>query len=499
MSDRPNILLILTDQQRWDTICGRTPCRTPNINALAAGGVRFERSYTPVSLCCPARAMLASGAYNWHNGVLNQVHVSQRTRWGMFDGTVTYAQRLRDAGYQTGYAGKFHADHLKGPLDYGYARATAPWGWGPEPARRADFKTEDLYQNYPPIQKRGIINKREIRRPGGRPWAAWREMDGPIEASESYFIADRGGKLLQEFSGGDKPWLLEAHFTAPHDPFAPHIEFARRYNANDIPLPRSWHDKFINKPGMNRKEAEMYNQLSEYDVRNSIAHYWAFCEELDWNIGRLLNTLRDTGQADNTLVVFSSDHGEMLGSHHMYIKGWMPYEETHRIPMIARWPGQTPQNSQAAQLVQLHDLAHTFCDIGGAEPLPFADGISLRDIFCNPAQTPSRDAIMNTYYGAEYLYTQRILITQRHKYVFNGFDIDELYDLENDPIEMHNQIDNPDYAGERTKLQVRLYEKMDEFGDPYAGIGGYDAGRYLYNPNEAGPQDPLAKMQKKKY
>src|SRR5690606_16678926 len=137
-----------------------------------------------------------------------------------------------------------------------------------------------------------------------------------------------------------------------------------------------------------------------------------------------------------------------------------------RIPMVARLPGVTPTNQSASQLVQLHDLAHTFCDIGGAEPLPFADGVSMMPVLRDPVGTPSRDAIMNTYYGGEFLYTQRILITHNHKYVFNGFDIDELYDLANDPHEMVNQIDNPQYADIRVKLQVQLHETMQKFEDP---------------------------------
>ncbi len=284
-------------------------------------------------------------------------------------------------------------------------------------------------------------------------------MDGPLEGSDTWFIAERASSLVREFAEQDQPWLLEAHFTAPHDVFHPHAEFARRYNADDIELPKSWHDTFENKPGMNRREAAIYNEMTEYDVRNSIAHYWAFCEELDWNIGRLLDTLRNTGQMDDTLIVFSSDHGELLGDHHMFIKGWMPYEGTHRIPMAARLPGMIEPGRAANQLVHLHDWAHTFCALGEAEPLPYADGINLLPLL-RDADTPSRNEIMNVYYGGEYLYTQRILITQRYKYVFNGFDIDELYDLQTDPHELINQIDNPAYAEQRTSLQTRLHQTM---------------------------------------
>jgi len=301
--------------------------------------------------------------------------------------------------------------------------------------------------------------------------------------------ASGGIAMLGEFAETGRPWLLEIHFPEPHDPFSPHVEFAKRYSAEEVPLPANWHEEYTDKPGMNRKEAENYQDLMEEDVRQAIAHYWAYNEELDHQVGRILDALEESGQAGNTLVVFTTDHGELLGNHGMFIKGWMPYEETHRIPMVARWPGQIPAGSQARQLVHLHDWAHTFCEVGGVEPLPYDDGISLMDVLRDPADTPSRDAIMNTYYGGEFLYTQRILITERYKYVFNGFDIDELYDLEEDPGENVNCIDAPSYAEARDRLRCRLYEEMDRLDDPYQGRWKYHAGRYL--PHPAGPADDI--------
>src|SRR5689334_10131325 len=117
---RPNILHIMTDQQQWGTIMGRSECRTPNIDKLAKSGMLFERSYTPSAVCCPARAMLLSGAYHWHNGVYNQVHSAPSVHRDMFADVVLYSQRLRDAGYRLGYVGKWHASWVRGPLDFGF-------------------------------------------------------------------------------------------------------------------------------------------------------------------------------------------------------------------------------------------------------------------------------------------------------------------------------------------------------------------------------------------
>src|SRR6516225_10670433 len=117
---QPNILHIMSDQQQWATIANRSLCRTPYLNRLAASGMLFERSYTPSAVCCPARAMLLSGAYHWHNGVYNQVHSPPSVHRDMNPDVVLYSQRLREAGYRQGYVGKWHASYLRTPLDFGF-------------------------------------------------------------------------------------------------------------------------------------------------------------------------------------------------------------------------------------------------------------------------------------------------------------------------------------------------------------------------------------------
>src|SRR5215468_5975232 len=129
---RPNILHIMTDQQQWATIAGRSACRTPNLDRLAREGMLFERSYTPSAVCCPARAMILSGAYHWHNGVYNQVHSPPSVHRDMFPDVVTYSMRLRDVGYRLGYVGKWHASYTRTPLDFGYDEIAAPNAYNPQ-------------------------------------------------------------------------------------------------------------------------------------------------------------------------------------------------------------------------------------------------------------------------------------------------------------------------------------------------------------------------------
>src|SRR5689334_9787567 len=141
---QPNILHIMTDQQQWASIAGRSICRTPNLDRLAKQGMQCERSYTPSAVCCPARAMLLSGAYHWHNGVYNQVHSPPSVHRDMNRDVVLYSQRLRDAGYRLGYVGKWHASYVRTPMDFGYHEMAAINGADPAVLAKYDLNPDKV-------------------------------------------------------------------------------------------------------------------------------------------------------------------------------------------------------------------------------------------------------------------------------------------------------------------------------------------------------------------
>lgn len=490
MPERPNILLITGDHMNWETVCSRTVCRTPNINRVAGEGVGFERSYTAVSLCCPSRAMLLSGAYPWHNGVYNQVHVPESVHPDMFEDVLTYSQRLRDAGYRTAYIGKWHASWTRGPSDFGYQVMREVGGFGPGCRERLKDKLE--YSARRKAEKDAtLVEPRHVTWPGGDHFLMWAGMDAGLEDVHEHRLATSTARTIREFGEEEEPWLIELHFPQPHDAYTPLLHFLERYPLEDVELPVSFYEEsFDDKPGLLAREAGLWDGLSEEDFRQGRRHYFAYCEQLDHYVGLVLDALEATGQAEETLVLFSADHGDMVGAHHMFIKGWMPFEETHRIPMVARWPEHIPAGTTTDALVHLHDWAHTFCDLAGARPLPHPDGENLVHLLEQPSEPPADwpDHILNVYYGGEFLYTQRIAIGQRYKYVFNGFDQDEFYDLEADPHEVHNAVDNPDCAAAVQETRDALWELMAKYDDPYAGHR-YGAGRYL----PAHSQGPLRK------
>lgn len=490
MAGRPNILLVMGDHAVWSMIAGRSGIRTPNLDRLAAQGLTFDRSYTPVSVCCPARAMLATGSYPWHNGVFNQVHVPQSMNPDLRPDVVTYAQRLGAAGYRTGYIGKWHASHVRGPLELGYDEfgGVRKDPDAPVPSRyRLPDDPAEYYGTYAAGYPNDFSDPKLLRWPGSEPFEMWATDERPPEATHMHFLSERARSMLERFATNTdatgQPWHLEVHFPEPHDSYRPLREYLERYPTEEIELPDSYYlETFAGKPGMHEREAGLWSELSEADFKAGRRHFYAFCEQLDHYVGQVLDALDASGHTDNTLVVFASDHGDLIGAHRMFIKGWMPYEEAHRIPMIARWPGVIPAGSRSDALVQLHDWAHTFVSIGRADALPYAGGTDLSPILRDPANTAGPESILNVYYGGEFLYTQRILIDRRYKYVFNGFDHDEFYDLERDPHELHNLITHPAYGDAVAATRDQLRERMSTLGDPYSAGNRYGAPRYLPAP-----------------
>lgn len=485
-ASRPNILHIQSDQQQWATIAGRSPCRTPNIDRLASEGMLFERAYTPSAVCCPSRAMTLSGAYHWHNGVYNQIHSAPSVKRDLDPDVVLYSQRLKQAGYRLGYVGKWHCSYLRTPADFGFDELANVFGCSPKALAKLNLDPDNVARSR---EKLKTVPDRMFSWPGSEPFVMWGHQEGPEEATPEHYSTDCAISMMRRFAAGAQPWHLEVQYVEPHDPYLPLAKYRDRYDPRSIPVAANFHETFQGKPGLHRRESESWGRVSEDDFRRSRAYYYAFMEQLDAQVGRLLSALERTGQAANTMVVFTTDHGDCVGAHRMWIKGWIPYEECYRIPMVIRWPGRIRPGSKTEHLAQLQDLAHTYVDAGGAQTMPYADGRSLLPLFAEPARTDWNDDILCAYYGGEFLYTQRIAINQRYKYVFNGFDYDELYDLEEDPGELRNLVDDPGRRAAAEDMRERLYAMMNRFEDPFGDVGPrnsqgarpnrYGAARYL--------------------
>jgi arylsulfatase A-like enzyme len=405
----------------------------------------------------------------------------------MAEDAVTYSQRLKEAGYRTGYVGKWHASRERGPLDFGYDlyRAQTQVCMTPECRERNAIETtgptvRDTTKRYEAVE-RGTVTW-----PGGDRHTVYMTMEGEFEGTQEYAIAAEGVRTLREFAEGGEPWLLEVHFPDPHDPFKPLREFLEHYPLDEVELPESFYkETFENKPRLLAREATLWEEFGEEQFRKALQHYYAYCEQHDRAVGMVIDALDQSGLAGNTLLVISSDHGENAAAHRLFVKGWTPYEETLMVPMVARWPGVIAPGSRTSALVELHDWAHTFTAVANTPPLPHADGFNLLPLLTNPRQSEQDwpQYRLNCYYGCELLYVQRIAIGQRYKYVFNGFDWDELYDLERDPAEVYNAIHDPEYAEAAQQMRDELWRMMYEFHDPYTQLQ-WGAARYLKAPRQ---------------
>lgn len=168
-TSRPNILHIMSDQQQWGCIANRNPAQTPNLNRLVREGMLFDRSYTPSAVCCPARAMILSGAYHWHNGVFNQIHSAPSVHRDMFPGVVLYSNRLKDAGYRMGWVGKWHASWTRCPADFGYEMAGVA-GCDPAILRKYDMNPDNVES---PKRANTRHPLRMVQWPGDQPFPMW--------------------------------------------------------------------------------------------------------------------------------------------------------------------------------------------------------------------------------------------------------------------------------------------------------------------------------------
>jgi arylsulfatase A-like enzyme len=265
------------------------------------------------------------------------------------------------------------------------------------------------------------------------------------------------------------------HFFIRWDPSEPHLAnivpepFASLYPPQDIPPWPSFPDPLIGKPYAHAQQLRNW-QVDDWtwdDWAPIVGRYLGEVSLLDAQVGRLLDGLERLGLAEDTLVVYTSDHGDMCGSHGMVDKHNVMYDDVVRVPLVARWPGQIePGTSCEAFVSSALDLASTFCEVAGARAPDTFVGLSLLPLF-QGAGDNGREDILAMYHGNQFgLYSERMVRDRRWKYVWNPTALDELYDLENDPAELTNLATSRDHAGELSRLRHRLIEWLDEIGDP---------------------------------
>jgi len=474
--NRPNILYIMTDQQRYDSLgsVGQTICRTPHLDRLSSEGIRFDNAYSICALCSPARTSMLTGQYPHHHRMWNNNDMMQWAVRDLPDDVRLISQDLVDEGYNCGYSGKWHCGENKVPTTYGFQGMDVPNYGNP-------YSTDE-YAEY--IRKRGLQRPQRVN--PEHPWAGGK-LSGPPEAGAPYFVAEFALDLMRRFSEErdrtGKPFMLFVSFWGPHHPCFIPEPYASMYDPARVELWENLHEELSGKPAIHSRFTPSFYpeapKLSDDTWRQLIAWYWGFCTYVDDQIGRLLDALDAMGRKEDTAVLFSTDHGDTTGSHGgMWDKGPFMYEETYHIPLIARVPGMTKPESTCDHLVSNMDLATTVLDLAGLAIPDSHDGRSLVPLFEDPG-AEWRDDLMCEFHGHRFLYSQRMVRWDRYKYVFNAPDWDELYDLERDPWEMTNLINDPAYQATVREGRRRLLQWIDDSDDPlrFAARHMLDAGR----------------------
>jgi arylsulfatase A-like enzyme len=459
---RFNIVYIMTDQQRYDTLScvGRTSCQTPHLDRLADEGIRFDNAYTVCALCSPARTSMLTGRYPHNHRMWNNNDMMQWAIRDLPDEERMVSQDLVEADYNCGYVGKWHCGESKLPGTYGFIGMEVPNYGNP-------YRTEE-YADY--------LVARRLQAPERIPPAtegAPGHYGGPVEACSPHFLTEFAINLMKEFSEEreaiGKPFMLFLSFWGPHAPYLVPEPYASMYDPAKVGLWANFRDDLEGRPRVQdrfRRAFSGYPNVSDDAWRDRIAKYWGFCSFIDDEIGRLLNALKEMGREDDTAVLFSTDHGDMTGSHGGIMdKGAFMYEETYHIPLIARIPGVTAARTVCKEFVSNMDLATTVLDIAGLPVPANHDGRSLVPLFRNP-KDEWRDDLMSEFHGHRFLYSQRMVRWDNYKFIFNVPDRDELYDLARDPHELTNLIDDPAYDGIAEEGRRRLLKWIQDSNDP---------------------------------
>ncbi len=447
-SGRPNLLFIMDDQHRHDYLsaAGATFVRTPNLDRLAERGIRFSQCVTNAPVCAPARIGLASGYQPARLGCLdNNCYLPRHI--------TPYYARLRDAGYRVGCVGKLD---LAKPDPYNGRHGDRPrvFGWGFTHPVECEGKMHAGMADQPRgpygfwLQEQGLFKRfrADYAARRARGWIEGASHDSilPEDAFEDAYIGRRAVEWMDTVPD-DYPWHLFVSFVGPHDPFDPPREYADRYRCAAIsPAIRG------NEEGKPAWVNARRRDLSEDEVAVTRRQYCAAIELIDDQVGRIIEAVERRDMAEDTIVVFASDHGEMLGDHGLYTKS-VPYEAALRVPLIAAGPGIAGGRTSDA-LVELIDVNPTLCGLAG---LPAQEGLDASDF----SAVLTGDRSTHREEAASALREFRLVRTADHKLVMHHTGETELYDLKNDPEELENvAADRPDAVNAlRRRLQRRFH------------------------------------------
>jgi len=428
-SGRPNIVFFLTDDQRWDgmSCAGNEILRTPNMDRIAKEGVRFENMFVTNALCGPSRASFLTGKYSHSHGLRrNGMYLSKNQK--------TFPEVLKEAGYETAFIGKWHNTDRGRTRDFDYY-----FGFGGQG------------RYYDPLIA---------------------ENDGPDREYKGHvtdILTDKAIAYLGREH--DKPFCLLVWFKAPHRSFQPAERFKSLYEDVEIPYPDNFNDDYAGRPDA-VKNANM--RIGDFDdipnYQTFVKDYYRCLAGVDDNVGRVLDAMDQLKLTNSTMVLYAGDNGFFIGEHHFFDKRFM-YEESIRVPLLIRYPGKIKPGKTSEKLVLNVDVAPTLLDMAGIGlPENGLDGRSMKSLLLANNSEWRKDFLYEYYEypGPHSGKKCRGVRTERWKYIhfFEEPQEYELYDLENDPHEMNNLINDPELRPVVVRLRQRLTALREETNDP---------------------------------
>lgn len=470
MKTRWNVLFLMADQHRTDTLgCyGNPHVNTSNLDAVAAGGTRLDECYTPSAICTPARASLLTGVKPYRHRLLANYERNVGYMEELSDEFTPFSRRLREEGYNVGLEGKWHVGKDRGPGEFGFDGAHYP-GWH-NPIAHPDYLEWLAEKGLP---KPRITDEVRGTFPNGEPGNLLAGLiHQPPEATFEHFLTDRTIQRLEEYAADrhweGRPFFMATHYFGPHLPYLLPSEYLEMYEPALVELPPSVEETFEGKPPVQQRYSEhwTHDTLDEETRRWLVAAYWGYVTLIDEQVGRLIDALKRLDLWDSTAVAFTADHGEFTGAHRLHDKGPAMYDDIYRIPGLIRVPGGA-EGQESSAFVSLIDYTATILDLAALQPDPESDGRSLLPLAQGGLPEDWRQDITAEFHGHHFPYPQRMLRTRRHKLIVNPESVNELYQLEDDPHEMHNRYADPALAAVRDELMQRLYEQLRDAGDNF--------------------------------
>jgi arylsulfatase A-like enzyme len=453
---KKNVVLIMTDDLNdYIGAYGHPVVQTPNIDRLAKEGMLFRNAYCQFPLCGPSRNSMMSGLYPDQTHLYTLTHLLRQ----VYPDAVTMSQHFMNNGYVSARVGKIY--HYMNPSDIGTDGHDDPDSWNV----RINPKGRDK-----DVEAQGLIESITGKGGFGAQLSWYADPTGRDEDHTDGMVATESIKLMKRFVGEGKPFFLGVGFYKPHTPYVSPKKYFDLYDIDKIKVPTipdGYLDTIPEPAKMSLIKRTAETELSDELAKKSILAYWAAISFVDAQIGRVLDALDELGQRDNTVILFSSDHGYHMGEHKHYQKTTL-FEESARVPLIISAPGMKHRGAETSALVEMVDFYPTLSELAGL-PMPGKiAGVSLVPILGNPAATVRDSALTQLKTGNGYT-----IRTDRYRYTRweeGGEDMIELYDWQSDPDEMKNLARNPEHKNLVAKMDALWQARVSAAATPPNGV-----------------------------